>query len=206
MTISHTLLILDDLDSVEGYCHLVERSTVGNYTHTHTHTHIYCCSVAQLCPTLGNLIDCSLPGSSVHGFFSQARILEPVAISYSRGSFQLRDRTHLSCKSPALWVDSLPLRTGSRLYVCMYIYIYIYIYLSVYIYICFKQTICRVQNAQSVLTFVHQGDIPGGPVVKTSPFSAEGVSWIPGWGAKIPHALSLKNQNRSVIVTNSIKT
>ena len=36
-------------------------------------------------------MDCSLPGSSVHGI-SQARILQQVAISYSRGSFQLRDQ------------------------------------------------------------------------------------------------------------------
>ena len=43
-------------------------------------------------------MDCSLPGSSVHGIF-QARILERVAISYSRGSSQPRDRTSLSCVS-----------------------------------------------------------------------------------------------------------
>ena len=40
--------------------------------------------------------DCSPPGSSVHGI-SQARILEWVAISYSRESFQPRDRTQVSC-------------------------------------------------------------------------------------------------------------
>ena len=39
--------------------------------------------VAQLCPTLCNLIDCSLPGSSIHGIF-QARVLEWVAISFSK--------------------------------------------------------------------------------------------------------------------------
>ena len=41
--------------------------------------------IAQLYPTLCNLIDCSPPGSSVHGDF-QARILKWVAISFSRGS------------------------------------------------------------------------------------------------------------------------
>ena len=41
--------------------------------------------VAQLCPTLCNSMDCSPPGSSVHGI-SQARILEWVAISFSRES------------------------------------------------------------------------------------------------------------------------
>ena len=37
---------------------------------------------AQLCPTLRDPIDCSLPGSSVHGI-SQARVLEWVAIAFS---------------------------------------------------------------------------------------------------------------------------
>ena len=39
----------------------------------------------QSCPTLCDLVDCSPPGSSVHGIL-QARILEWVAISSSRGS------------------------------------------------------------------------------------------------------------------------
>ena len=39
---------------------------------------------------------CNLPGSSVHGIF-QARILEWVAISFSRGSSQHRNRTQTSC-------------------------------------------------------------------------------------------------------------
>ena len=39
----------------------------------------------QLCPTLCDAMDCSPPGFSVHGIF-QVRILEQVAISYSRGS------------------------------------------------------------------------------------------------------------------------
>ena len=42
--------------------------------------------VAQSCPTLCNSVDCSLPGSSVLGIF-QARILEWVAISFSKGIF-----------------------------------------------------------------------------------------------------------------------
>ena len=37
--------------------------------------------VAQLCPTLSDLMDCSLPGSSIHGIF-QARVLEWVAIGF----------------------------------------------------------------------------------------------------------------------------
>ena len=48
--------------------------------------------VAQLCPTLRDPMDCSLPGSSIHGIF-QARILEWVAISCSRRSSQPKGRT-----------------------------------------------------------------------------------------------------------------
>ena len=40
--------------------------------------------------------DCCLPGSSVHGIL-QARVLEGVAISFSRGSSRPRDRTQVSC-------------------------------------------------------------------------------------------------------------
>ena len=56
------------------------------------------CSIAQTCPTLWDPMDCSPQGSSVSGIF-QARILEWVAISYSRGSSQSRDQTHISCIS-----------------------------------------------------------------------------------------------------------
>ena len=49
------------------------------------HTVLCCCLVAKLCPTLCDCMDCSPPGSSVHGIL-QARILEWVAISFFRGS------------------------------------------------------------------------------------------------------------------------
>ena len=51
--------------------------------------------IAQLCPTLCDPcdpMDCSSPGSCVHGIL-QARILEQVAVSSSRGSFRLRNQT-----------------------------------------------------------------------------------------------------------------
>ena len=51
--------------------------------------------VAQSCPTLCDPVDCSPPGSSIHGIL-QASILEWDAISFSRGSSQLRDRTQVS--------------------------------------------------------------------------------------------------------------
>ena len=49
----------------------------------------------QSCLTLGNPMDCSPPGSSVHGIL-QARILEWVAMPSSRGSSQPRDRIPVS--------------------------------------------------------------------------------------------------------------
>ena len=52
--------------------------------------------VAQACPTLCNPMDCSPPGSSVHGIL-QARKLEWIAMPSSRGSSQPRDWTWVSC-------------------------------------------------------------------------------------------------------------
>ena len=49
-------------------------------------------------------MNCSPPGSSVHGIF-QARILEWVAISFSRGSSQPRDRTRVSCTAGRFSAD-----------------------------------------------------------------------------------------------------
>ena len=49
---------------------------------------------ASLCLTLCNPMDCSLPGSSVHRIFQDS-----VTISYSKGSSQPRDGTHVSCVS-----------------------------------------------------------------------------------------------------------
>ena len=61
---------------------------------------LYCimhaCSVAQSCTTLCNPMYYRPPGSSVHGI-AQARILEWVAISSSKGSFQPWDQTQVFC-------------------------------------------------------------------------------------------------------------
>ena len=52
--------------------------------------------VTQSCPNVYGPMDCSLSGPSVHGIL-QARILEWVAIFFSRGSSQPRDWTQVSC-------------------------------------------------------------------------------------------------------------
>ena len=88
-----------------------------SYTHTHTCVCVCVCVCALISVSLLPK-DSSPPGSSVHGIF-QARILEQFAISYSRGSSGLRDRTHISCISctgrqiffffkPLLYLHNLP--------------------------------------------------------------------------------------------------
>ena len=65
--------------------------------------------VAQSCPTLWDPVDCSLSGSSVHGIL-QARILERVAISFSRRSSQPRDWTwvsHIVGRHFTIWATQL---------------------------------------------------------------------------------------------------
>ena len=57
----------------------------------------------KMCPTLSDPMDCSLPGSSIHGIF-QARILEWIAVPFSRGSSQPRDPTRF----PTLQEDIYP--------------------------------------------------------------------------------------------------
>jgi len=70
---------------------------------------------AQSCPTLSDSMDCSPPGSSIHGIF-QARVLEWGAIAFSL-SLSL---------SLSLYIY---MYTYIRICVCKYIYIYIYIYI-----------------------------------------------------------------------------
>jgi len=55
-----------------------------------------CCLVAQPCPTLCDCVNCSPPGFPVHGIH-QARILEWVDLSFSRGSSLFRDQICIAC-------------------------------------------------------------------------------------------------------------
>jgi len=72
-------------------CPLMSNGKQRAYTHVHAKS-------LQLCPALCDPMDCSPPGSSVHGTL-QAGILEWVAISFSRGSSHSRDQTLISCIS-----------------------------------------------------------------------------------------------------------
>ena len=57
--------------------------------------YVHACQTTQSCTNLCHTVDCSPPGSSVHGIL-RAGLLEWVAISFSRGSSQPRDRTYVS--------------------------------------------------------------------------------------------------------------
>ena len=103
------------LESVRRNQHSYCMSLVEFMEHSSTrggpHTSCVLCLVAQSCPTLCNPMDCSAPGSSVHGIF-QARALEWVAIPFSR---DLPD-PGIEPKSPALLADTLPSEPPGKLY------------------------------------------------------------------------------------------
>ena len=63
-----------------------------------------CVLITQLCPTLSDPMDYSPPGSSVHGLL-QVRMLEWVAIPFSRGSSQPRDWTWVSSTAGRFFTD-----------------------------------------------------------------------------------------------------
>ena len=99
------------LRNSEEVCGVKEGKAVGEATEEKTelkcvcvcvcvcvcmYAHAHVCSGAQSCPALCSPMDGRLSGSSVHEIL-QARTLEWVAITSSRGSFQARDRTQVSC-------------------------------------------------------------------------------------------------------------
>ena len=76
------------------------------------------CYFFESCPSLCNSMDCHLPGSSVHGIL-QARMLEWVAISSSRGSSQPRDQTHVSCLAGGFFLPLSHLGKPHHIYNCL---------------------------------------------------------------------------------------
>ena len=98
---AHHLLIGKDLLE---HCHTQSLSIVWLLSCYNGRTEWLCCCYLDSKSCLILLRPCSSPGYSVHGI-SQARILEWVAISFSRRSFQSRDWAHL-----LNWqTDSLPM-------------------------------------------------------------------------------------------------
>ena len=82
----------------KGYWALSFKRAVGPWTSRKSFkaVAVHACLVTQMCLTFCDPMDCSLPGSSVHGIL-QARILEWVAMPSSWGSSQPTDRTQVSC-------------------------------------------------------------------------------------------------------------
>ena len=119
MLYSISLTLLKDFYIYNIYCYkyIKYASHINTYMFIKRCICIYTCMGAQslqLCPTLCNPMDCSSPGSSVHGIL-QASILEWIAVPSSRGSSQHRDRTlvsYASCKER--WEAGSLLLTLSR--------------------------------------------------------------------------------------------
>ena len=78
------------------------------------------CLVTKSCATLCNPMAYSLPGSFVYGAF-QTRILDWVAIPFSRGSFRSRDQTRISCIEGGFFTTEPPGKL-SICYFCVYLH------------------------------------------------------------------------------------
>ena len=132
--------------------------------------------ITQLCVALCDHMDCSLPGSSVH-WILQARILEWVAILFSRGSSQPRDQTHVS----SIAADSL-------LYE---IYIYIYIHFPILAAVIQFQASLSIWHLDSYhWVFFHWSCTNSASqlalMVKDSPANAGDIKRHGPWIRKIP--------------------
>ena len=93
--------IVKDREAWHAVLHGVAKNWTGFSNWTKNNDQRICTGIsvlvsAQSCLTLCDPMDCSLPGFSVHEIF-QARVLEWVAISFSRGSSWPRDWTQVSC-------------------------------------------------------------------------------------------------------------
>ena len=119
--------------------------------HKPHHSLMHVCAHAQLCLTLCNPMDCSPPGSSVRGI-SQARILEWVAIPFSRGSSRPRDRTHISCVSALAGrvFTTAPLGSPPLLHNLRHISL---VYITVWSFRVIK-FLCSISNAEKFLVTV----------------------------------------------------
>ena len=72
--------------------------------HHNLHSFFFFFLVSKSCPTLCDPMDYSLPGSSIHGIL-QARTLEWIAISFTRGSSQQKNWAWVSCISGRFFTD-----------------------------------------------------------------------------------------------------
>ena len=113
-----------------------------------------CVVVTQSCPNLCDPMDCSPPGSSVHGI-CQARILKWISIPFAKESSQRRDWSRVSCIAGWFLLLNEP-----HTRVCVCVCVCVCIYTDIYIYTSF----------------------PGGSEGKESARSAGDLDSIPGSG------------------------
>ena len=88
--------------------------------------------VTQLCPTLCDPMDCSPPGFSAHGIL-QARILEWVAISFSRDLPDAGTESASLALAGGFFTTEPYTHTHTFVCVCVYVYMCV-IYLCIYVY------------------------------------------------------------------------
>ena len=131
-------------------------------------------------------VDCSLPGSSVHGIL-QARILEWVAISFSRGSSRPGDQTQVSCIAGGFF-SSWAIREALTFSINNSIK-----FKNVYVHIVLKQCCFWVAKSSSTLCDPMDCSMPGFPVPSHFPeFAQVHVHWI-GDAIQLSHPLSLSS-------------
>ena len=115
-------------------------------------------------------MDCSLPGSSVHGIF-QAIVLEWIAISFSKGSSQPRDRTQFSRivdRRFTVWATREQCKKAQQRWTLI------------------KPEVRHFARQQVLKESDVYGEFHGGPVVKNLPSNAGDMGLTPGLETKIP--------------------
>ena len=102
-------------------------------------------------------MDCSLPGSSVHGIL-QARILEGVSIPFSRVSSWLRDWTWVPCIADRLFTTwairqlFFIAEEYSTVFLCVCVYLCMYIYMCICIYMWHLWTVKSLSHVRLFAT------------------------------------------------------
>ena len=103
-----------------------------------------CVVVTQSCPNLCDPMDCSPPGSSVHGI-CQARILKWISIPFAKESSQRRDWSRVSCIAGWFLLLNEP-----HTRVCVCVCVCVCIYTDIYIYITASLVAQRVKSLPAV--------------------------------------------------------
>ena len=139
-------------------------------------------------PTLCDPVDCSLPGFSVHGIL-QARVLEWVAISFSRGSSRPRDQTLVSCIAGRrfnLWATREALMEKN-----LYLYKYVYI---------IESLCCTPQINTLWIKYISRKILQN----QLTAQQREKKKWCSGWGARKEKNHWFKNTLCSVAQLDTI--